>query len=65
LTNQQLARKAKVTRSKSEFQGTVLWSALEGISAELEASGEIAVNTAPANVITHMCRELVSKKGRY
>lgn len=51
-----------MTGSKNEFQGTVLWSALEGIIAELEASGEIAVNTAPAYVITYMCRELVAMK---
>ena len=51
-----------MTSSKNEFQGTVLWSALEGIIAELEASGEITVNTAPAYVITYTCRELVAKK---
>ena len=40
----------------------MLWSALEGIIAELETSGEIAVNTAPAYVMTYICRELVAKK---
>ena len=51
-----------MTSSKNEFQGTVLWSPLEGIIAELEASGEIAVDTAPAYVITYTCRELLAKK---
>lgn len=51
-----------MSNSKNEFQGTVLWSALGGIIAELEASGEIAVNTAPAYVMTYICRELVAKK---
>ena len=51
-----------MSNSKNEFQGTVLWSVLEGIITELEASGEIAVNTAPTYVMTYICRELVAKK---
>ena len=51
-----------MTSATNEFQGTVLWSALESIIAELETSGEIAVNTAPAYVMTYICRELVAKK---
>ena len=51
-----------MTKSTSEYRGSVLWSALTTILAELTTSGEVAINTAPDYVIEHLCRELVAKK---
>jgi hypothetical protein len=51
-----------MTRSTSDYRGSVLWSALKAILADLTTSGEIAINTAPDYVIEHLCRELVAKK---
>jgi hypothetical protein len=44
-----------------EFMGTPLWRALAAIVAELEASREIKVATAPDYVIGYLCRELAAK----
>ena len=49
------------TRSYDEYRDTPLWRALAGIIADLEASGEIKVDTAPEYVIGYMCRELAAK----
>lgn len=38
-----------------------LWSAVEAIVAELEATDEIVVNTDPGYIIAFACRELVAK----
>ena len=38
-----------------------LWSAVEAIVAELEATDEIVVNTDPGYIIAFVCRELVAK----
>ena len=48
-------------RSYEEYRGTPLWRALAGIIADLQASGEISVNTAPDYVIGYLCRELAAK----
>jgi hypothetical protein len=48
-------------RAYDEYRGTPLWHALTGIVAELQATGEIKVETAPDYVIGYMCRELAAK----
>jgi hypothetical protein len=48
-------------RSFDEYRNTPLWRALTGIIADLEASHEIKVETAPDYVIGYMCQELASK----
>jgi len=49
-------------RSFSEYRETPLWTAVEEMLAELVASREVTVNTAPEYVIGYLCRELVAKK---
>ena len=49
------------TRSYDEYRDTLLWRSLAAIVADLEASGEIKVETAPDYVIGYMCRELAMK----
>lgn len=49
-------------RPYDEYKDTVLWSAIEELVAELSATGEVAVNTAPQYVIGYICRELAAKK---
>lgn len=49
-------------RSFSEYRDTPLWTAVEEVLAELVASHEVTVNTAPEYVIEQICRELVAKK---
>jgi hypothetical protein len=44
------------------YRDTPLWSALESAMAELLATREVAINTAPAYVIGYLCQELDSKK---
>jgi hypothetical protein len=44
-----------------EYRGTPLWRAMATVVAELEASGEIEVRTAPDYVIGYLCRELTAK----
>lgn len=46
----------------SEFKDTALWSAVADTVAELVATGEIAINTAPDYVIGYVCRELAAKQ---
>jgi hypothetical protein len=48
-------------RSYDEYRGTPLWRAVAGIVADLEASREISVGTAPEYVIGYLCRELAAK----
>lgn len=47
--------------SYDEYRHTPLWRAIAGVVADLEASGEIKVDTAPDYVIGYMCRELAAK----
>ena len=49
-------------RHIAEHRDTPLWVALESAIAELAASEELSVNTAPEYVIEYLCRELVAKK---
>jgi hypothetical protein len=44
-----------------QYEGTPLWRALEGAMAELEASRELAVGTAPRYVLGFLCQELAAK----
>ena len=50
------------TRPFGEYRDTPLWRALAHALAELEASREVAVATAPEYVIGYICRELAAKK---
>jgi hypothetical protein len=43
------------------YSDTPLWNALAGALADLEASREITVATAPEYVIGYLCRELAAK----
>lgn len=45
-----------------EYRDTPLWAAIEATIAELAASREISVNTAPDYVIGYLCQELLAKK---
>jgi|GEM_PF-1720769 hypothetical protein len=44
-----------------QYENTPLWHALAGALAELEASREIAVGTAPRYVLGYLCQELAAK----
>ncbi len=46
----------------AEYRDTPLWRALTTVLADLEASREVAVATAPEYVIGYLCRELAAKK---
>ena len=45
-----------------EYRETRLWSAIEATIAELVATRELTVNTAPDYVIAFLCEELAAKK---
>jgi hypothetical protein len=45
-----------------EYRDTRLWRALAAVLAELEATKEITVATAPEYVIGYLCRELAAKR---
>ncbi len=44
-----------------EYEGTPLWRALAGALADLEASREVTVGTAPHYVLGYLCQELAAK----
>ncbi len=44
-----------------EYEGTPLWRALAGALADLEASRELTVGTAPRYVLGYLCQELAAK----
>ena len=50
-----------MARTHAEYRDTPLWHALAGALAELEASGEVKVETAPDYVIGFLCQELAAK----
>jgi hypothetical protein len=50
-----------MTRPFSEYRGTPLWSALQQVLSELQATREVSVATAPEYVIGFICRELAAK----
>ena len=45
----------------TDYRDTHLWRAVASVVAELEASGEVRVETAPEYVIGYLCRELAVK----
>lgn len=51
-----------MTREFDEYRDTALWSAIEDTIAELVATHEIKVETAPEYVIGYVCRELAAKR---
>lgn len=44
-----------------QYEHTPLWRALEGALADLEASREVTVGTAPRYVLGYLCQELAAK----
>jgi hypothetical protein len=50
------------TRAFDEHRDSPLWRALEEVVAELVATQEITINTAPEYVIGYLCRELTAKR---
>ncbi len=49
------------SRPFDEYRDTPLWSAIEATIAELVATRELSVNTAPAYVVGYVCQELAAK----
>ena len=43
------------------YRGTQLWAAVASVLTDLQASGEVRVDTAPDYVIGYFCRELEAK----
>jgi hypothetical protein len=48
-------------QSFAQYRDTPLWRALERMLADLEASDEVRVDTAPDYVIGFMCGELAAR----
>jgi hypothetical protein len=48
-------------RARSKFQHTPLWAAVATTISELQATGEVRVDTNVDYVIDYLCRELVAK----
>ena len=51
-----------MSQPRDGLSESVLWSALRSMVTELTATGEIAVNTDPAYVVSYLCRELHAKR---
>jgi hypothetical protein len=51
-----------MSRARSQFQHTPLWAAVANTIAELQATGEVRVDTDVDYVIDFLCRELVAKQ---
>jgi hypothetical protein len=49
-------------RPHSQYSDTPLWKALSRVLAELQASREITVSTAPDYVVDYLCQELAAKR---
>jgi hypothetical protein len=47
--------------SYEQYRETSLWRALAGALADLEASHEVKVETAPDYVVGYLCQELANK----
>ena len=50
-----------MSRSRSQFLHTPLWAAVANTVAELQATGEVRIDTEADYVIDYLCRELVAK----
>ena len=51
-----------MTRQFDEYKDTPLWRAVAAAVAELEATREIAVSTAPDYVVGFLCQQLVAAR---
>ena len=51
-----------MSRMRSQFRHTPLWAAVASTVAELQATGEVRVETDVEYVIDFLCRELVAKQ---
>ncbi len=51
-----------MSRSRSQFQHTPLWAAVANTLAELQATGELRIDTDVSYVIDYLCRELAAKQ---
>ena len=49
-------------RPRSQFRNTPLWGAVASTLAELQATGEVRIDTEADYVIDFLCRELVAKR---
>lgn len=56
------AKQDRVTRPFAEERHTALWRAVDATLAELVATREITINTAPDYVVGYLCRELTAKR---
>lgn len=50
-----------MTRPYTAYRDTPLWRAVASVLADLQASGEVRLETAPEYVIGYVCRELEAK----
>ena len=48
-------------RPYEHYRDTALWAAVAAVLAELQANGEVRVDTAQEYVIGYICRELAAK----
>jgi hypothetical protein len=48
-------------QSFTQYRDTALWRGVERMLADLEASGEVRVDTAPDYVIGFICQELAAR----
>ena len=51
-----------MSRTRSQFQHTPLWAAVANTITELQATGELRVDTDVNYVIDYLCRELAAKQ---
>ena len=51
-----------MSRARSQFLHTPLWTAVASAIAELQATGEVRVDTEMDYVIDYLCRELAAKQ---
>ena len=51
-----------MSRARSQYQHTPLWAAVASTIAELQATGELRIETDVDYVIDYLCRELVAKR---
>ncbi|HKP15576.1 MAG TPA: hypothetical protein VJT85_05910 [Gemmatimonadaceae bacterium] len=51
-----------MSRARSQFQHTPLWAAVASTLAELQATGEVRVDTEMDYVVDYLCRELAAKR---
>ena len=47
---------------RSQYQNTPLWAAVASTLADLQATGELKIETGADYVIDHLCRELAAKR---